>query len=103
MVGNATIASRKTLASHRPVILMEVSRYHHERRGIDFDAAIPSLMPVRYAFAELRSGGIVKIENLAQCTDTDVLAIPEERLHEIDQRQWRDRLLGRERCRLLFP
>jgi hypothetical protein len=94
---------RNTIASHRPVILMEVSRYHHERRGVDFDAVIPSLLPDRYAFAELRSGGIVQIENLAQCTDTDVLAIPEERLHEIDQRQWRDRSFGRERCRLLFP
>jgi FkbM family methyltransferase len=93
---------RKTIASHRPVILMEVSRYHHERRGVDFDAVIPLLLPDRYAFAELRSGGIVQIENLAQCTDTDVLAIPEERLHEIDQRQWRDRSFGSRTVPLTF-
>jgi FkbM family methyltransferase len=76
---------RKTIASHRPVILMEVNRLHHEQRGVDFDTVIPSLLPDRYAFAELRSGGIVQIDNIAQCTDTDVLAIPEERIHEIDR------------------
>jgi len=92
---------RKTIASHRPVILMEVNRWHHEKRGVDFDTVIPSLLPDGYAFAELRSGGIVQINNLAQCTDTDVLAIPEERLHEIDRRQWRDQSLGRQRRCLL--
>jgi hypothetical protein len=64
---------------------MEVNRWHHEKRGVDFDTVIPSLLPDRYAFAELRSGGIVQINNLAQCTDTDILAIPEERLLKIDQ------------------
>jgi FkbM family methyltransferase len=78
---------RATIASHRPVILMEASRWHHEQRGIDFDTVIPSLLPNRYTFAEFRSGGIAHIGNIAQCTGTDVLAIPEERLHEIDRRQ----------------
>jgi FkbM family methyltransferase len=85
---------RKTIASHRPVILMEVSRFHHERRGVDFDAVIPSLLPDRYTFAELRSEGIVHINDLAQCTDGDVLMLPEERLQQIDQRGWRDRSRG---------
>ena len=76
---------RKTIASHRPVILMEVNRWHHEKRGVDFDTVIPSLLPDGYAFAELRSGRIVEINNLAQCTDTDVLAIPEERRLKIGQ------------------
>src|SRR5262249_35085433 len=76
---------RKTIASHRPVILLEVNRWHHEKRGVDFDTSIPSLLPDRYVFAELRSGCIVQINNLAQCTDTDALAIPEERLVEIDR------------------
>jgi FkbM family methyltransferase len=76
----------KTIASHRPVILMEVNRWHHEQRGVNFETVIPSLLPDRYAFAELRLGGIVQIGSIAQCTDTDVLAIPEERLHEIDRR-----------------
>jgi FkbM family methyltransferase len=77
----------RTITSHRPVILIEANRLHHKQRGVDFDTIIPSLLPDRYAFAELRSGAIVQIDNIAQCTDTDVLAIPEERLHEIDQRQ----------------
>jgi Methyltransferase FkbM domain/Putative transposase len=77
---------RKTITSHRPVILMEVNRWHHEQRGVDFDTIIPSLLPDRYAFAALRSGAIVQIDNIAQCADTDVLAVPEERLHEIDRR-----------------
>jgi FkbM family methyltransferase len=76
---------RKTIFSHRPVILMEVSRQHQKQRGIDFDTVVPSLLPDRYAFAELRSGRIVRIDGLAQCTDTDVLVIPEERLAGIDR------------------
>jgi len=31
---------RKTIASHRAVILMEVNRWHHEKRGVDFDTVI---------------------------------------------------------------
>jgi len=38
---------RKTIASHRPVILMEVNRWHHEKRGVDFARSIPSLLPDR--------------------------------------------------------
>jgi FkbM family methyltransferase len=76
---------RKTIASHRPVILMEVNRWHHEVRGVDFDTAIPSLLPNRYAFAEVRARRIIKIDSISQCTDTDVLAFPEERLNEITE------------------
>jgi FkbM family methyltransferase len=98
---------RKTIASHRPVIMIEVNRWHHEQRGVDFDTVIPSLLPDRYAFAQLRSGGIVQIDNIARCTDTDFLAIPEERLHEIDRREWRDRSFGRNNpanaCRPFLP
>jgi FkbM family methyltransferase len=38
---------RKTIASYRPVILMEVNRWHHEKRGVDFATSIPSLLPDR--------------------------------------------------------
>jgi FkbM family methyltransferase len=74
---------RNTIAARRPALLIEVSRVHHGLRGINFDEAVPSLLPKRYFFAELRASGIVEIRSLLECTDTDVLAIPEERRQEI--------------------
>jgi len=74
---------RNTIAAHRPVILIEVNRVHQAVRGINFDEAVPPLLPERYFFAELRASGIVQITNLAECTDADVMAIPEERRQEI--------------------
>ena len=71
---------RSTLALFRPVVLMEVNRWHHEQRGVDFNSVIPSLLPDRYVFAELRFGRIMRIPGPAECIDTDILAIPEERL-----------------------
>ena len=75
---------RNTIAAHRPALLMEVSRWHHARRGIDFDAAVPSLLPEHYFFAEVRASGIVQIHNLTECAGMDVFAIPEERRQEIE-------------------
>jgi FkbM family methyltransferase len=72
--------ARNTLASFRPAILMEVNRWHHEQRGVDFDTVIPALLPDRYVFAELRFGRIMRIHGPQQCDNTDILAIPEERL-----------------------
>jgi FkbM family methyltransferase len=74
---------RNTIAAHRPALLIEVNRVHHALRGIDFNEAVPSLLPERYFFAELRASGIVQIPNLAECGDTDIMAIPEERRQEI--------------------
>ena len=74
---------RKTIKAHRPVLLIELNRYHQEVRGIDFDTAVSSLLPERYIFAELRTSGIAQIDSLAECVDTDFLAIPEERRHEL--------------------
>ena len=74
---------RNTIAAHRPALLIEVNRVHQALRGIDFDKAVPSLLPEHYFFAELRASGIVQINNLAECADTDFLAIPEERRQEI--------------------
>jgi FkbM family methyltransferase len=39
---------RNTIAAHRPAFLIEVSRVHHALRGIDFDEAVPSLLPERF-------------------------------------------------------
>jgi FkbM family methyltransferase len=74
---------RKTISAHRPALLIELNRVHQEIRGIDFDAAILSLLPENYIFADLCASGIVQINNLAECSDTDFLAIPEERRHEL--------------------
>jgi FkbM family methyltransferase len=74
---------RNTIAAHRPVLLIEVNRVHQALRGIDFNKAIPSLLPERYFFAELRASNIVQVNNLVQCADTDIVAIPEERRQEI--------------------
>lgn len=68
---------RNTLASFRPVILMEANRGYHE----NFDTVIPPLLPDRYVFAELRFGKIVRVDGTQHCDYiTDILAIPEERL-----------------------
>ena len=74
---------RKTITAHRPVLLIELCRAHQAMRGINFDEAVPSLLPERYFFAELRASSIVQIHNLSECPDTDFLAIPEERRQEI--------------------
>ena len=76
---------RETIAAHRPVLLIELNRWHPavQVHGIDVDTAIPSLLPERYFFAEVRANGIVQIHNLNECADTDVLAIPDERRQEI--------------------
>ena len=74
---------RNTIAAHRPVLLIEVNRVHQAIRGIDFNKAIPSLLPERYFFAELRASNIVQVNNVVQCADTDIVAIPEERRQEI--------------------
>jgi hypothetical protein len=78
---------RETISAHRPVLLIELNRVHHKIRGIDFDNAILSLLPEHYIFAELRAGGMMQISNLAECSDTDFLAVPEERRHELRQHQ----------------
>jgi hypothetical protein len=65
------------------VLLIELNRVHHEMRDIDFDTAILSLLPEHHIFAESRASGIVQIGNLAECSDTDFLAVPEERRHEL--------------------
>lgn len=76
---------RETISAHRPVLLIELNRVHQEIRGIDFDNAILSLLPEHYMFAEWRASGLVPISNLAECSDTDFLAVPEERLPELRQ------------------
>jgi FkbM family methyltransferase len=76
---------RETIAAHRPVLLIEVNPWHPSAlgRGIHSETAIPSLLPERYFFAEVRSNDIVQVHNLAECGWTDIMAIPEERRQEI--------------------
>jgi hypothetical protein len=42
-------------------LLIEVNRYHYSLSGIDFDTAIPSLLPPQYVFAQSgRMGALSK-------------------------------------------
>jgi len=77
---------RETIAAHRPVLLIEVNPWHPSAldRGIHSETAIPSLLPERYFFAEVRSNDIVQIHNLSECGWIDIMAIPEERRQEIE-------------------
>jgi FkbM family methyltransferase len=71
---------RTIIAKHRPVILMEVNRWFYDRRGLEFNGLIPTLLPEAYVFAESRPDGqLRRIESLARCADTDVFLIPGER------------------------
>jgi len=66
-----------TLSSFRPVILMEVKRWFYQRRGVDFDRLIPSLLPSGY---HIFSTDLAEIKDLASCKESDVLFVPEERV-----------------------
>jgi FkbM family methyltransferase len=72
--------SRNTLSTYRPVILMEVNRWHYRRQAIDFDSLIPKLLPTEYQFVKITSGGLRHLASLADCDDDDVMLIPRERL-----------------------
>ena len=74
---------KSTIALHRPALLIEVNLGQQALRNINFSEAIPSLLPERYFFAELRGRSMIEIRNLTDCTDADVLAMPQERRHEI--------------------
>jgi hypothetical protein len=65
------------LEDGRNTIAAQVNRLHQALRGIDFDEAGPSFLPESYLFAQLRASGIVQIQNLAECADSDFMAIPE--------------------------
>jgi len=67
----------KTLATFRPVIMMEVNRWFYQKRGLDFDTLIPSLMPSGY---RIYSANLTEIKNLADWNEADVLFIPEEKM-----------------------
>jgi FkbM family methyltransferase len=68
-----------TIASHRPVILMEVCRWFSEQRGVDFDRVITGLLPPGYRFFSSR---LTEFKGLADCNESDVLLVPEERVGE---------------------
>jgi FkbM family methyltransferase len=67
----------RVLSAHRPAILIEINRCFYERRGVDFNRTIPSILPKDYRFLTV---GLIEIGDLAGCTDNDVLAIPREKI-----------------------
>ena len=66
----------ETIASHRPVILMEVCRVFWQKRGLDFDQLITGLLPPGYRFFSSR---LTEFKSLADCNESDVFIVPEER------------------------
>src|SRR6202035_1513131 len=59
-----------TIASHRPVILMEGCRWFSEQRGVDFDRVITGLLPPGYRFFSSR---LTEFKGLADFNESDVL------------------------------
>jgi FkbM family methyltransferase len=75
---------KATIASHRPVLLIEVNLAQQALRNIKFSEAVPLLLPDGYSFFEVRRNSAIEIKDLTDCADADVLAIPEERRVEME-------------------
>jgi len=69
--------ARNTLATNRPVFLMEVNRGYYDRRGISFDEVIPELLPPDYRYF---NSDRTEIRHLAECMESDVLLVPAEKI-----------------------
>lgn len=73
--------AQSTIAAHRPVILMEMNRWFYQRRGLDLDALLPSLLPADYLLHRVGDEGPQSIAALSEIENThDVLLVPAERL-----------------------
>jgi FkbM family methyltransferase len=83
---NCLKGGKQVLAMHRPVLLIEVCRFFYQKRGLDFDSVIASMLPNEYVFGQVRKGDITPIASLACCVDTDVLAMPRERVQVVSGR-----------------
>jgi len=70
----------QTLAANRPVILMEVNRYWYTRRGLNFDTEIPLRLPPNYRYFTSHK---TEINDLADCHQSDVLLVPEEKANQL--------------------
>src|SRR5262249_30974805 len=87
--------ARETLERTRPVILIEVNRWFYQRRGVDFDSAIPLLLPPRYDFFRTKPSalrwllrdGIRGIERTGGLSEFDGLEnaflVPSEKVEEL--------------------
>jgi len=73
--------ARNTLRAHRPVLLIEINRWHYLMQGL---VMISPLLPPQYAFIELTPNGrLIEVDNLGRCRDgDDVFAVPLERMAE---------------------
>lgn len=73
--------ARATLRESRPVILMEMNRWYYERRGLNLDELLPTLLPPGYKPHRIaRGGGAVPIRTLSEIENAhDVLLVPEDR------------------------
>jgi FkbM family methyltransferase len=72
--------ARATIIEHRPVILMEMNRWYYERRGLDLDALLPTLLPDGYRPHSISEKGPAPIDSLSAIESAaDVLLIPVER------------------------
>jgi FkbM family methyltransferase len=72
--------ARSTIGEHRPVILMEMNRWYYERRNLDLDVLLPTLLPVEYRPHRVDETGPVPIDTLSSIENVaDVLLIPAER------------------------
>lgn len=78
------IGAAETLKTHRPVIAMEVNRFFYERRNLDFDRLIPSLLPEGYVFFDVAGRRPRPIRTLADIAFGDALLVPRERVSEAD-------------------
>jgi FkbM family methyltransferase len=74
------VGAKQTLAANRPVIIMEVNRRFYTKRGLDFNVLIPQLLPPDYRFF---TAGQIEIKSLADCHESDVLLVPEEKANQL--------------------
>lgn len=75
--------ARKTLETHRPIILMEVNKPYFRARGIDLDERFSGLFPAHYVIFCLLQGIWTQVRSLNSCRELDnVFVIPAEQLQQ---------------------
>ncbi len=78
--------AQRTLASHRPIVLMEVNKPFYVARNVDLDATFLALLPPRYRVYRRQSGGWVATRSLDHCREIDnVFLVAEERAAAFEQ------------------
>lgn len=75
--------ARKTLAAHRPTILLEVNKPYFRSRGVELDPAFNHHLPDGYRTFRRVGGKWAAIESFDECAELDnVASVPAERLAE---------------------